>query len=234
MSIKTKSGLMPTQSKETPYEITTEQVNKFIQDRFNAIHSIYLKEGKNVDDFTSTVISVKCSQKFVPLMLVMSLSVLDNAQKKKKKEDELDIFNPEKEDGTVASLKTAIYKCIAPYLYNKTDEAGFFAPTFRSSLGIPLKISHLLKGFRRPKIQKLGRNEQVICFIDPLRIFHDMLTDPQNPNEFFKVNVNKCEQIKDGSYLYKISRVAGNGKKDKNGYDSKKSISAELNRMLNR
>jgi hypothetical protein len=176
--------------------------------------------------------STKCSKKFIPFMLLMPLSVL-KGKKDRKDTDELDMFNPGNSD-KVAQMKDSLWKLISAYTYDKKDENAFFSNVWRQSLGINYRMSHTLKANRLPKIQKFnkGQNEYVVCWIDPLRLFHDMLTDTEHKDASFRCIINSTDQIKGGNFKYEVYRSI-NGKKKNSDRSIEDKIAWEINQRLN-
>lgn len=220
-NVKTKSGLQPVQT-ELPFVITTREAEEFLQRKFN------LLRGDNARTQVS-LFTTEVSRKFLPFMLLLPTSVM---QGKAKKDNgfELSIFSPQRDDNRV-NLQREVYATIAPYVFNKADEQAFFSPDWRREREVTGSMSNKLKFTRTPHIQKYNNNKVqfVAMLIDPVRLFHDMLTDPDKKDNF-QVQIGSTEKIKTGEYRYTvIKRSIFNSKKPKN-YDE--ILANEINRKM--
>ena len=211
-SIQTRAGLQPVEA-ELPFNITTEDAEEYLQQRFNTLIEMMRKNGDNQSDFDITLATYKISKKFYPLILALPLDVLKNP-KDKSSNDELDIFSPGQND-QFAALKDPFYKLVASYIYDKNDEKAFFSNSWRQALGVTLSMSHKLKQSRIPKINSFnkGQLECVMCFIDPIRLFHDMLTDVNNKDMRFNIEIAQIQQMKNSNFRYTVNRISKKNKK---------------------
>lgn len=232
MELKTRSGLVPVEN-ELPFNITTTDAEEFLQGKIDQMIAAINKNGGHQDDVKIMLFSSKCSRKFVPFMILLPTLVLKGKDKKKRDSSELTIFNPENTEKQ-AILKNEFYVLLQCFMYDKNDEKSFFSNTARSSLGITLKTSHTLKANRIPKVQKLnkGNTEYVTCLIDPIRLFHDMLTDVNDRDTKFDVEVGDVEAIKNGNFKYEVYRVLSK-KKNRNDRSLAERLAMEVNQRVN-
>lgn len=230
MNVKTRAGLVPVET-EMPYSITTEEAEEFLQQKFDAIVSAMQKKGEHQEDVKIMLFTTKCSKKFMPFMVLLPLSVL-KGKKERKNDYELDLFNPESSE-KIAKLKDPFYQLIGSFIYNKNDESSFFSNAWRQALGVSLKTSHMLKANRTPKIQKFnkGASEYVVCMLDPVRLFHDMLTDVNNKDAKFGVEIAHTECIKSTNFRYEVLRVARKKKKTDKSFEDR--LAYEINMRVN-
>lgn len=232
MSLKTKAGLVPVEN-EIPYSITTEQAEEFLQKQIDGIVATMNRsgEGPGQGDVKIMLLTIKCSKKFAPFMLLLPTNILIG-KKDKKNEAELDMFNPECSD-KIAKLKKPFFDLVGAYMYNKNDEKCFFSNNWRQALGVSLKTSQMLKNNRIPKVQKFnkGQNEYVACIIDPLRLFHYMLRDVNDNEAKFGVEIASSEQIKSGNWKYEVYRVTRKKKKGDRSLEER--IAFEIGNRLN-
>lgn len=235
MSLKTKSGLTPVEN-EIPFTITTEQAEAFLQKQFDgAVALCNQKDDEHRQgEVRIMLLTVKCSKKFAPFMLLLPTNVL-MGKKERKNDQELDIFNPGSSD-KIAKLKSPFFNLVGSYMYDKNDERCFFSNSWRQALGVSLKTSQMLKNNRIPKIQRFnkGQNEYVACMIDPLRLFHAMLAsvdDNDDKINKFGVEIASTEQIKSGNWKYETYRVARKKKKGDRSLEER--IAFEIGNRLN-
>ena len=232
MSMRTKSGMVPGNEKDIPFDINTADAEKFLQKKIDQIVSKMKSEGKDQLPVDVKLITTRCSKKFMPFVLVLSATALKSSNKKKN-HNELGMFNPESSD-SIAKLKNEFYQLVGAYMYNKNDEQAFFSNDWRRELGVTLKTAHFLKANRTPKIQSWnkGKDEYIMCILDPARLFHDMLVDLDHREERFRITDMTAEKIDGGNYHYSMKRslVKGNKKKDKS-FETR--LLADINRRFN-
>lgn len=228
--IKTRANLAPTKAKQ-PYDITTAECEKFIQEKFNSMVTAMRGGGsKDVPDIQVTLLTVRGSDKFFPFVVLLPLDVLASSRKNAQ---ELSIFNPHDEDG-VQKLKNEFYAILSPFMYNKADRNGFNSGEWKRALNVSNRVAGSLHLMSTPRIQKVGGRdsgtEVVMLLLDPLRVMHDMLVDLNNKNERFHVNVKNVELVQKGNYMYQIERrLDGKGKKNNSFKDN---VFADINRAI--
>lgn len=232
MNMRTKSGMVPGNEKDIPFDINTADAEHFLQRKIDQIVSKMKSEGKDQLPVDVKLITTRCSKKFMPFVLVLSATALKSSNKKKN-HNELGMFNPESSD-SIAKLKNEFYQLVGAYMYNKNDEQAFFSNDWRRELGVTLKTAHFLKANRTPKIQSWnkGKDEYIMCILDPARLFHDMLVDLDHREERFRITDMTAEKIDGGNYHYSMKRslVKGNKKKDKS-FETR--LLADINRRFN-
>ena len=226
--MNTRSNLRPITSREE-WRITTDDVERYLKEKkINALP----------DDLKGTSIIVKTmnvGKYFLPFMVLLSMNAIEG-NGNRSNNNELDIFNPDNSDGNKVNLKNAIYKALVPYVYNKQDEQAFFSSDWRRTRGVTSSMSSKLKYNRTPHVQVFNKNTRnemklVTLMIDPLRVFHDMVTDMSNPHEQFRINISSIEKIKECEYSYTFTKdpIFGKNKKDKNIDDI---IALELTKQM--
>lgn len=225
--LTTRSGIMPNEG-ELPYTITTTNVESYLQEKVNVIVNRMAKDNqdypiKSIDVRVYTTEAGKC---FLPFIVVLPTEVLNGKRSKNNNVDA--IFNQSSEDGS-ANMRPEFYNFFKSYVYTKDDEAAFFSDDWRRARRVDRATSALLKQYRTPKVSNMdnGKIQVVTLMLDPLRIFHDMLTMP-NDNRTFKVEIPKWQKIQSGEYRYEVVRLI-NGKRGKKHKDN---IADELNRKM--
>ena len=164
-------------------------------------------------------------------MLLLPTSVLKDG-KGRQNNDEPDIFQNDHSE-RYAQMKNGFFKLIQAYMYTKDDEKAFFSTSWRQELNVSLKTSHMLKANRIPKVQKMnkGKNTFVVCMIDPVRLFHDMLQDLNNKDQKFKVKIVETEKRDSSNYVYNIERLIVDGKKNRDK-NMEETIAYEISQRL--
>ena len=218
-NVKTKSGIMPNQAK-MDFEISTADVRRFLQSEIDSIVAgVNAKEGRHVlDDIEVRVYTTVAGKYFTPLVVCLPLDVLAN---KKNKNAGSPIFNVNSDERNVR-LKPEFYELFARYCFNKEDEKAFYSTEWRRRAGVSSsQVSSSLKSSRVPRVINAGGSkkdkvEMVTFIIDPLRIFHDMLTIDES-NVPFKVNIEKWNKVANAQYVYQIVREESTKGLKKNG-----------------
>jgi hypothetical protein len=204
---KTRAGLVPATSNEIPFDITTEKAQAYLSDRIaSVINKVNAASEKNKQREIPEIAlaTSRFSTKFAPLVVAFSMDALD----KKNSYNVPDIFNPEPDDNSV-KLREEIYSVIYPYLYNSEDCKAFFTNQSKHDLLITTKAAREIKAASRFSIAEEkdgGRKVRYVqALIDPLRLFHDMLTT-DGAKEKFSVRIVSVEKIHDVNYRYKVMK----------------------------
>lgn len=220
-NVKTKAGIQPVQT-ELPFIITTGEAEKFLQRKFSLL-------GGHLSNTQVSLFTTEVSKKFLPFMLLLPTSVM-KGKGSRNSDGELSIFNPVNDDNRV-NLQNEVFSTIAPYVFNKADEQAFFSPDWRREREVSASMSNKLKFTRTPHIQKYNNNKVqfVAMLIDPVRLFHDMLSDPDR-KEQFQIQIGRSEKVKTGEYRYNvIKRINTFDRRPKN-YDE--ILANEINRKM--
>lgn len=235
MDIKeTRSGLRPNKTGEVPYTITTSFAEEYLQKLFDTVNAGARAKAGNSNvfpDFNVSLITLNCSKKFKPMMLILPTTVLKN-QKTKKSEKEASIFSTSNGENQVY-IQDHIFMVFKPFLYDNKDAEAFGSNAVRHHLGLSSKIYYSIKNNRLPHIQKLnrGQSEFVVAMIDPLRLFHQML-DSKDSSEKFEVEIDRTEQIKATNYRYEVFKVYRNGKNKKKKRNDEDRIAYEIQQRI--
>ena len=218
----TRAGLIPNE-RELPYSITTTDVESYLQSKVDIVANGDGGSGVNVRVYTT-----EAGKEFLPFVVILPLDVLDDEGKKSKK-NLPSIFDTKGESG-VANMKDKYYKVFSPYIYTKEDESAFFSEDWRRARRVNRETSPVLKSLRQPKVTAMENgNVKVVSFmIDPIRIFHDMLS-LANDNRSFRICINGWQKIQTGEFRYDVSRIVNKGKGGKKYRDT---FADELNRKM--
>lgn len=226
--LTTRSGKSPDRDK-LPYSFTTTEVESYFQDKVNVVLHRMAKDNPDypLKDVEVRIYTTEAGKNFLPFVIVLPTDVLN--RKRGKNSDVDPIFNQSSEDGS-ANLRPEFYNFFKSYVYTKDDEAAFFSDDWRRARRVDRSTSSFLKQFRTPKVTTIDNNKvQVVAFmLDPLRVFHDMLTI-EGDNRSFKVDISSWQKIQSGEFRYDLKRLISKGKHGKkNGHN----IADELNRKF--
>ena len=111
------------------------------------------------------------------------------------------------------------------YSYDKNDMKAFDSVAFRHEVKISPVDANRLKRFARPKGYSTSNNNRpthIIMYIDPFRVFSDMLKEEGNPKDKFKAKIirDQVRELKTGNTSYCVEKVYA--KNDHNNDDRKK------------
>ena len=224
---KTRAGIQPS-DQELPFSITTADVKQYLQRKLNVVVNGMRQEGYyNGEDIEVEVVTVEMGSNFIPFTVVLPMNVLKD--KKRHPKDEPSIFNPKESDATL-NIHDPIMRMFASYTFDKRDGEAFFSTDWRRARGVSTTTSAVLKRNRTPRIQRFnnGNMERVTFLIDPIRVFHDMLTMPDNGANF-RIEIDNWQKIRSGEFRYDMRRVINSKKKGKKGGNS---LADDLNRMM--
>ena len=220
--IKTRAGLQPSNENELPYSVSTSDVQKYLQEKFDVVMT-----GLGEDTVQIRVYTTEAGREFFPFVIVMPMEVC--AKKSKSDERFTGVFDNLEDSGTTKLLQP-VYNLVKSLGYTKDDAAAFFSDDWRRKGGVSRQTSAVLKSLRTPKATNLGGNRVKVIpvLLDPIKVFYDMLKSEDDKRDYH-IDINKCIKVRDGEYVYKITRVLnGKGRKGKNRDD----VIVELNRYL--
>ena len=227
-----RSGLQPERNEKLVYNITTNKAQEYLQKKFDVVTRIMKQKGDNIGQVKIRLFTTDAGSRFRPFILLLPLNVLETYEKRNPEEP--DIFNPEADDELMkkASLKQGIKKVISAFKYDKYDQNSFYGNDWRRARGVSRETARQLRMRVDPKIMDIGEKDQkikmVTVLIDPIRLFHDMLTfDDDNSN--FKVDIIKYQKSRSGEYKYMVNRIKKKGDGGKN-YTNR--LADELNRAI--
>lgn len=224
--MKVRSGVQASEDR-VEYSITTTLAKEYLQNKFNLLTSTAKKKGLNIPEVDIMMYNEKLGKNFIPFFLILPESVLVS----NKKDDEIpSIFKSENTDH--ARLHTPFYELLKTYTFNKDDKRAFRAPEWKRRAGIQSgkNIGTLLK-YSTPKIENFGdAGRKVIVLIDPIRLFHDMLTDDSARKQRFEVNIDRWKEIDraTGTWNFIVNRVIV-----RNKHDNDNEIYAKMLRRIN-
>lgn len=226
---KTRSGISPDE-RELPYSITTHDVEEYLQKKVNTVLNRIAQQngkGSNAEQIDVKVYTTEAGRDFLPFVVILPTDVLETKDRQKRK-DTPSIFNTKDTDGT-ASMRTEFFNLFKCYVFGKEDETAFFSEDWRRARHVNRETSPVLKSMRTPKVTSMegGRLQVVSFIIDPLRVFHDMLTINDDPRSF-KVEIKGWQKMQTGVYRYDLNRVISKGKNKK----YRDTVVQELNRRM--
>lgn len=233
----TRSGIKPSvgKSRSVPYDISTEDVEAYLQRKANILAKKLNDEEQtpNKYQFHIKIYTADAGKKFLPFVMIIPETALmkyyAEIENEEDEEDEYGYGTIPYEDTTDNRLIVPFAKFISGYRYEKGDRKLFKSDSWRYTYGVSRKSKGTLLRMLDPLDVEVnhGKEKLVIVLLDPIRVFHDMLTDP-NSNSEFLVDIVGWKRKKTGSYLFHLLRVLG---KKKRAYDDRKVIN-ELNARL--
>ena len=214
---------------EMPYDITTVMCEEFLQKKFNIIAKAKKQSGEDIPNVQVTLVTSKVGEKFYPFIAILPLDILASGRKN---DNEPSIFSPQDEDG-VQKLRDEYYRILSAYTYNNADKNGFNSNEWKRAMGVTNRTAGSLHAMATPRIHRVGgknnQTEVVVLLLDPIRLMHDMLVNPENSNQQFLVRVLSTEPIKEGNYKYKVQRKLNNRSKKANYRDV---MTADINKAI--
>lgn len=202
--IKVRSGVQASEDK-IEYSITTTMAKEYLQSKFNLLATTAKKKGMNIPEINIMMYNEKLGKNFIPFFLILPEDVLI---RNKETEDIPSIFKSENSDH--ARLFGPYYEMLRAYTFNKDDKRAFRSTDWKRRAGIQSgkNIGTLLK-YSTPKIENFGNGgRKVIVLIDPIRLFHDMLTDDSARKQNFEVLIEHWKEIDSatGNWNFVVNR----------------------------
>ena len=200
---KTRAGLLPIDN-VLKYKINTKQVENYLQQKINFI-------TKNTgEDIPISAETFHAGTAFYPIIVALPSDVL----KDKGGHDDVRSIFDEKGQESTDYIRDDFKKLLSTMQYTDRDIKMLFEYKNKKQLGINANNALTLKKFQHTKKLRFGKSDAdsvVFTAIDPLAVFHDMLT-VQSDSRPFLINIEKVVRIEDSNYEYFISREIKNGK----------------------
>ena len=226
------------------YEIRTIDVQNYLQKIAKVLdRAIEKKLGKAEGEINTKVqvMSINFSgnkekQPFVPFMLMVSGNIIDMRDVDP---DIPSVLKPDMDNGV--HLNSVYYnQMFAPYMFSKDDVKSLNSPSYRRAMHINLPFSTLnaLKRYMKPKVEFSGNsddinNAQVVVLIDPIRVFHKLAFESDNPHLRYYVVVKELKQIDDLNFKYTVERkLKQNNKEGLQNIEALKRFLASGNRGI--
>lgn len=214
-TIKTRCNL-PESTRKVQYDIRTEDVKKYLESKFDFINKGLKIKGVDVESINVSIRSLKIGKNFLPFIIVLPDTVLDRGSFDPNTPS---VFRPQDDDDAVR-LKPYYYHFLANFMYSKSDIEYFGSSNWRRMAGNPpTKSIQILRKYAKPAIETIsdqngGKITSVLLILDPIKIFHEMLVDNDNPKQRFSVFIADLVDVGEGSYNFTVSREVS--KKNKN------------------
>lgn len=233
---KTRAGLTPAMASEVPYSITTQVAEDYLQRLLDTVVEKGRQKGKNLPEVTVSLSTLECSNKFRPFVLILPASVLLNNSDSKKNRDEAAIFSTSGDGDNRTRITDYVYNVIKAFFYSKDDAEAFTkSGDMKRRLRLTSSVGYHLKSMVKPRTRKTnhGKDKCVIVALDPIKLFHHMLENPQDSNRNFLVDIGKTDKIRDGNFKYEVFKVyTGKGKnKNRKRTDSER-VASEIQRDM--
>lgn len=243
MSTETRSGIKPAYEVPT-YKITTQMAHDFIQKKVNAAIKIKrqqaAKDGDDVqriEDVEVTLVTSTPSKKFCLFLVLLPMT----ATQGKKDTHELSIFNPEGSSSS-QKIKPELYAIFKNYMFTDKERKALTDSNYRKILGgISVNTAGSLARHMTPKIDPMGISKKIGCkkmvgfFIDPVKVFQDMLTDPKNPGKKPSISIDKTKKYTVNNFEYTVKVTNTQSAENKHFMeDMASAVNAALNTRMPR
>ena len=239
---KYRGGLVPERSNEQPFKpVTTQDVERYIRNKFNSINYMMRKKGIDVEDVHVELKTITPGKEFCPFLAFFSTNIdkgWNDRYNKNNNGNFEDIFEDtyveDEDDFYKAQLIPEYYNLIHDFAYDKQDIKFMMQPGFINKMKIPGKyMIKQIARFRNPVISR--KNDTIMVVLDPVRIFFDMAKDENyNPNvePDWHIDIVHKQKIKDGEFRYKFIRVQNEKRKGKKNKHNSNSFEANMARSL--
>ena len=210
---------------EKVYRISTDQAKKYLQTKFDMIGKSLKARGVQFPDMKLVMYNQEIGKQFLPFILILPIEALEN---KEVEENIPSIFRADDEDRSVR-LRKPIFDVLRNYTFNKDDKNAFRSPVWKREMKINGRVIGTLIKYSTPKIENFNRaGKKIVVFVNPIRLFHDMLVDESNNQQRFSVNIESWDKIEDGSYNFKVVR-----KINKEKGENRNTVYAQMLRKIN-
>lgn len=222
-----RAGLVPSQEVGLPYKITTEQAEAFLQKSADTLAYAIEKETGKKYRWNISLYAFGATPKFLPFIMVLPDSALANDEDYYDKDAE-DIFRPNTTRRRIHIQDDFYCKFLKAFKYDDSDMGLFRSTSWRLTDG---------QGASRKTLQEFARMvnprtivtdarrgvTRTVVMIDPLRVFHAMLTSDTDPRDFL-VNIQSWKKISNSNYEFIMIRKLNKG----NNRAHKRSVASDL------
>lgn len=226
------------QENEQPrFILSTTDVKEYLQLRLDMIVAGIRKSGETYKDLPNIQVEVfgtQASDKYVPMLVILPPAVLVDESSNDTSSIPGIYFN--RDEDSHMQLIDEIGNFFKIYSFTKPDLKAFMSQNYLHAIGISTREAQKILNFSEPRyrvhVDKDGNNEHnvdmVMFYIDPLRVFHEML-EIENDTRKFRIEITNIKKIRDTQYNYHIKKqYEGKKKKYKN------SMYREFDSMLKR
>lgn len=217
----------------TAVMLSTKDVQIYIQERVDFIVAALRKKDPkyaNLKDIQVQVCGAKASEKFVPLMIILPPNALEDEATSN--ENVPSIFLERDEEGQL-SLIPMLQNLFKLWAYTKEDKKAFDTPRYQREININRSMAQNIINWSVPRYRERKdgdeRSELVMFFIDPIKIFHEMLSEEQETKSF-SVYITSFKKIRHGEYDFRITKSYGKKKKK----DKDSSLNQDIDSFLRR
>lgn len=195
------------------YWLSTKDVAQFLQERIDIIVATLRKkdpEYSNLENIPVTVAGGQASNTFCPIVVVLPPEALESESSNVGK-NVPSVFKQRDEEAQLRLIPD-LERLFKLYIYNKEDKKEFKSKRFREKMNMNWKAIDSLIYFSVPRYRKVdendesGRGEHVIFFIDPIKVFADMLTEEGDRTSSTTVLIDGIKKIRNGEYRFHVKK----------------------------
>lgn len=215
-TIRTRAGLEPSNIKLS-FEINTLNVRNYIADQIAIINSEATKrkgrdgkvlEPNPIDPARIRTCATQVGSGFAPILIMLP----DTALKRGQYDENVSSMFRNEDDDVAAQLKPWYYDLLANWLHKKNQIDAIRSRVQQHALGIthPEDARDFIY-FSKARTKTVrcddgSRRRSVYVYLDPERLFHDMLIDQNAPNQRFSISVKGFTIVNDVLTKYEVER----------------------------
>lgn len=196
------------------YWLSTKDVTQFLQERIDIIVATLRKtnpEYSNLENIPVTVAGVQASHGFCTLVVILPPEALESESSNVGK-DVPYVFKQRDEEMQL-KLIPKLENLFQLYIYTKEDKKEFKSNKFIEKMNLNRRVINTLVYFSVPRYRKVestddgnGR-EHVMFFIDPIKVFCDMLTEEGDRSNSTSVLIDGIQKIRNGEYKFHVKKL---------------------------
>lgn len=215
--------------------LSTNDVKEFLQLRLDFIVAKLRKMNETYAKLPNIQVDVfgsQASDVYVPLMVILPPAVLKDESENI--EENIPTIYFDRDEDSQLHLIQEIKDFLGLFSFTKFDREMLTNREFLAEKRISTKVGQMISNFAEPRYRKQKNSDSdagdmVLLFIDPIRVFHEMVQLEGESRKSYTISIIKIKKIRDTQYNYHIKKNYRGKRKKK-----KSSFYREMDQLLKR
>lgn len=214
--------------------LSTKNVQEYMQERIDMIVATLRKRSERysrLENIPVTIAGVQASDKIGSFAVVLPPDALEAEATNV---DGIPSIYLQKDEEAELMLIPEIENFFKLYAYSKWEKKDFEDADFRKRYNVSRQTAETLINFSVPRYRKVDGDDHdtdiVMFFINPITVFHDMLTEEGEKRESFEIQIDAIKKIRNAEYEYHVRKLRKKRKHGNRGGNVDKELDSFLRR----